>query len=166
MPGSGNLNITQWRSKMAGTTPLQVAERLKDHSARALLLVNEIRQKQPENEELRLTLGDIEAFAHIGNYYSEKILGACDLAMFDASGDPKQQQSAIKHLTEALEHWKRYAAVATKQYKPALYNRVGFVDLNALVAKVAADIVIAREWKPGTIKTVIQSSGGDKPFQP
>jgi hypothetical protein len=166
MPGSGNLNITQWRAKMEGITPPQVAERLKTHSAKALRLLEQIRDRQTENQELRLMLGDIEAFADLGNYYAEKILGACDLAMFDASGDQAQRESAIGHLKQALEHWKRYAAVASRQYKPALYNRVGFVDLNALVVKVERDIVIAREWKPGTIKTVIQSNGGDKPFQP
>jgi hypothetical protein len=47
----------------------------------------------------------------------------------------------------ALAHWKLYAAVATAQYKPQLFNRVGNVDLNALTAKVAQDIAIADAWQ-------------------
>ena len=47
----------------------------------------------------------------------------------------------------ALAHWQRYAAVATAQYKPQLLNRVGYVDLNALTAKVAQDIALADAWQ-------------------
>ena len=101
----------------------------------------------PANRELRLTLGDYEAMAHLGNYYAEKILGATQLALYDATGAPERKQEAIAHLTTALAHWKRYAAVATAQYKPQLLNRVGNVDLNALTAKVSQDIAIADAWQ-------------------
>jgi hypothetical protein len=38
------------------------------------------------SEELDLTLGDIEAFAEIGNYYAEKIRGACSPAFYNFYG--------------------------------------------------------------------------------
>jgi hypothetical protein len=101
----------------------------------------------PVNRELRLTLGDYEAMAHLGNYYAEKILGATQLALYDSTGAPERKQEAIAHLTTALDQWKRYAAVATAQYKSQLMNRVGNVDLNALTAKVSQDIAIADAWQ-------------------
>jgi len=139
MPGSGILNIRDyWEKKTGGITPLQVADALKRDAQTTLQLVAEL--PAVTNKELRLTLGDLTAMAHLGNYYAEKILGATDLAQ-------NQNASAVKHLEAALEHWKNYAAVATRQYRPQLLTRIGNLDLNALTAQVAADITIAREWK-------------------
>ena len=91
--------------------------------------------------------------AHLGNYYAEKILGATDLALFDKTGKPEQQAAAVKHLEAALEHWKKYAAVATSQYRPQLLTRIGYVDLNQLTSKVQEDIALARDWQKGTALT-------------
>lgn len=174
MPGSGVLNILEWRqrlldkSALEGQTPPQVAEALADDAQAALSTVEELRPRQGGNKELRLTLGDLEAFGHLGNYYAQKIRGACALALFDASGQAEHQADAVKHLEGALEHWKRYAAAYTRQYRqPVLYNRVGFVDIPALTEKVAGDIAIAREWKPGTYKDGKRTRPGeDVPFRP
>jgi len=130
---------------MNGNTPPQVAGALKGHAAKTLALVAELRPAK--SKELRLTLGDYEAMAHLGNYYAEKILAASDLGVFDRTGKAELRQSAIRHTEAALEHWKKYAAVATSQYKPQLLTRMGFVDLNQLTAKVAADIEQARAWE-------------------
>ncbi|MFB3829551.1 MAG: carbohydrate-binding family 6 protein [Bryobacteraceae bacterium] len=135
MPGSGILNIREYRAgRRDGITPPQVAAELKEHAAAALKLAAELRPAQ--GRELRLTLGDYEAMAHLGNYYAEKILGAVEL------GNPE----AVKHLEAALEHWKKYAAAATAQYKPQMLTRIGYVDLNALTEKVRADIALAKSW--------------------
>jgi hypothetical protein len=130
---------------MEGITPLQVAAALEAHAAATLKLVGELRPAK--SKELRLTLGDYEAMAHLGNYYAAKILGATQLALYDSTGAPERKQEAIAHLTAALAHWKLYAAVATAQYKPQLLDRVGHVDLNALTAKVAQDIALADAWQ-------------------
>jgi hypothetical protein len=61
---------------MEGVTPLQVAAALRSSAAGALRLVSELRPLQGDNKELRLTLGDAEAMAHLGNYYAEKTLAA------------------------------------------------------------------------------------------
>jgi len=172
MPESGILDILEWRERLAAgkameaLTPLDVAAALREHAARALARLDALRPAASKDKELRLTVGDIEAFAHIGNYYSEKILGASDLALFDASGDPSKKASAVAHLEAALGHWRKYAAVYARQYKAALYNRVGFVDIPALAAKVEADIAIAREWKQGTVGERRGRGAGDRPFQP
>jgi hypothetical protein len=172
MPGSGVLNITDWRRrKLAGTamdgiTPLEVADALAKSSAETLRMLPELRAKQEANKELRLTLGDFEAMAYLGNYYSAKIRGAADLALFDKSGKPADRESAIRNLQAALEYWKRYARAYTVQYKqPLLYNRVGWVDIPGLTAKVEQDITIARLWAPGTVPDTLKPPAADTPFR-
>ena len=158
MDDSGNMTIRQWQKcvldnkPMTGKTPLQVAQSLKDYAAKTLELVAQLRPKQGDNKELRMTLGDMEAFAHIGNYYAEKTLGACDLALYDATGKDDQKATAVKHLEAALEHWKKYSAVYTRQnVQPVLYNRAGIVDIpGKLTEMVQKDIDMAKDWKTGS----------------
>ncbi len=173
MPESGILDILTWREKslkrqpMNGITPLEVAQALREHAQFTLKTASELRPLQGDNKELRLTLGDLEAMAHLGNYYAEKILGAIELALFDKTGKSEQQASAVRHLEAALEHWERYAARYSSQYKPQLLNRVGYMDVNALTAKVKRDLKIAGNWQAGTFPdTKSKSRGGDNPFQP
>jgi hypothetical protein len=183
MPGSGILNIRQYRSRrlgkmpMQGITPLQVAEQLDAYSERACeLSTGLIRKgdsarraagKESMDKDLRRTLLDLEAFAHLGLYYSQKIQGATELALFDATGDAKYRDQAILHLEAARNRWKDYAATATAAYRPQLLNRVGYVDLTALTAKVEQDIAIARTWRPGAIPSDgSKPAGADRPFSP
>jgi hypothetical protein len=151
MPGSGIVNIRAYADALSqnksvdGISPLQVAAALRDDATQTLKIVNEMPEKVTD-KELRLTLGDLNAMAHLGNYYADKIMGATDLALYDATGDSGQQQSSMKHLEAALQEWKQYAAIATAQYRPQLLTRIGYLDLNALTAKVRQDIEIARNW--------------------
>jgi hypothetical protein len=167
MPGAGVLSIgefikrTQKKEAVDGQTPPQVVEALRTHANAALQLVSELGEpngtagvplagqagKPDVRKELRLTLGDQKAMALLGLYYAEKIAGAIELGFFDATGEAQRQLAAVQHLEKALEHWKAYAAVATKQYRPQLLTRVGYVDLNALTEKVAEDIAMAKAWK-------------------
>ena len=110
-------------------------------------------------------MNDCEALASLGRYYASKIRGACALALFDLNGDKFEHDAALRHLGDALAQWKRYAAVRDAQYVPALYNRVGHVDVTALTEKVAADLNIARTWKPGTLKDDGKRSGSEKGFR-
>ena len=158
MPGSGILNVRQWRArllkgaKMDGITPLEVAAELQKNAATAHRLVEEVRPAEGKNKKLRLTLGDADAMADLGEYYAEKILAACDLALFDRDGNAEKQAAAVRHLEAALVHWKAYAGVTTSQYKPQHLGRLNrVVDLNALTASAVADIDVARQWHPGTI---------------
>ncbi len=149
MPGSGILSVAAYMEKsvkneaMDGMTPPQVAAALQADAASTLRLVGQM-PRSVKDKELRLTLGDLTAMAHLGNYYAEKIWGAADLALFEKTGRPEQQAAAIAHLEAALEHWKAYAAAASKQYQPQLLTRIGLVDLVALTASAQADITLAR----------------------
>src|SRR5436305_3993570 len=158
MPGSGILNVRQWRTrllkgeKMNGITPLEVAAELQKNAAAAHRLVEEVRPAMGKNKELRLTMGDADAMADLAEYYAEKIFAAGDLALFDSDSKPERRASAVRHLEAALAHWKAYAGVATAQYKPQHLGRLNrLVDLNALTASAVADIDVARQWHPGAI---------------
>ncbi|MCC6487283.1 MAG: carbohydrate-binding family 6 protein [Candidatus Hydrogenedentes bacterium] len=170
MPGSGNLTIREWREHllsgrtMDGVTPLQVAANLRRHAGDAMKGVERMRPRAGTNKELRLTLGDIEAFARLGEYYAAKIEGACELALYDGTQERGHQLAAIVHLESALRSWQAYAAAYVKQYRqPLLYNRVGIVDIPTLAGMAALDVQMAREWKPGTVgKAPARKSGGSK----
>ncbi|MBI4891947.1 MAG: carbohydrate-binding family 6 protein [Acidobacteria bacterium] len=171
MPGSGNLDILTWRERvlekqeMGGTTPLEVAAALKKNAGDALARLPELRKPAGADREARLTLGDIEAMAHLGNYYAEKILGAAELALFDGTGEAVRREAAVKHLNAAADHWRRYAGVYGAQYKPQLLNRVGYVDIPALGAKADEDVAMARAWKAGTLPKRAGKAGADVPFK-
>jgi hypothetical protein len=157
MPGEDVLSISEWRkslsAKMAinAQTPPEVAATLDRDADMTFNLVTELRQQaDAADKELTLTLGDYEAQSWLGRYYAAKIRGAIDLAEFNASADGTAQARAIKHVENALAHWKQYAALYDRQYTPQLLNRVGPADIPVLTANAAEDIEIVRTWKPGT----------------
>ncbi len=172
MPGSGNLDILTWRERvlakqeMNGTTPLEVAGVLQKNAAAGLAGLPELRRAAGADRELRLTLGDVEAMSHLGNYYAAKILGAAELSLFDATGEAARHQAAVGHLNRAADHWRRYAAVYGSQYEPQLLNRVGYVDIPALAVKVEQDVEMARQWRPGTLPKRAGKVNADVPFKP
>jgi hypothetical protein len=45
--------------------------------------------------------------AHLGNYYAAKIRGGCELALFDKTGEARQQAAAVWQLETALSRWKK-----------------------------------------------------------
>ncbi len=160
MPGANVLNIRQWRANLAakrpmnGTTPLQIADALEGAGRNALQSVTELRKHTPADNVLdyRKTLVDCEALGWLALYYAEKIRAACDLALYDQSGDVLERSSGVRHLEVALDDWKHYATVRDGQYLPALYGRAGFVDITRLTSNVESDIELARSWKPGSVR--------------
>ncbi len=66
--------------------------------------------------ELKETIGDIKAQAHLGLYYSSKIRGAVELARYRKSNDQEKQRAAVTHLELALIHWQNYASALDAQY--------------------------------------------------
>jgi hypothetical protein len=133
-------------------TPLQVADSISKYSRLALIYLQQLPpQKQGSFDELTQTLGDIEAFATFGNYYKEKIRGACSLALYNFYGLQQDKDEAINNLIKAKSFWFKYAAIYDLKYKPANYNRVG-LNIPDLVEKTEKDIQIAKDWKAGDIK--------------
>ena len=177
MPGAGVLNIIEWRAGLlsknmpADVTPQEIAAMLHASATGALAALPELQRASitpaASAKEYAATLGDIEAMSHLGLYYAAKIRGACDLALFDKTGDAKQQTSAVQHVEAALGHWKDYSTAYTRQYiQPVLYNRAGVVDIPKQTKDVAADVHMARDWKPGTIEEgTIKRTGTEKGFR-
>ncbi len=171
MPDAKVLCIRDWRTRllarqpMGETTPLEIAEALEGGAAETFAALEVLRAAAKEDSELRKNVADCEAQAWLGRYYAAKIRGACALALFDLNNDALEQKAALRHLGEALGNWQRYAAIRDAQYVPALYNRLGFVSITELTSKAAADIEIARSWKPGTLKDDGKRSGSEKGFR-
>lgn len=162
-PGSNISNVLRWAQNYklnrsdSLISPLAAADSLSRYAKMAMISLKSLPERKiGSSEELDLTLGDIEAFAEIGNYYAEKIRGACSLALYNFYGLKQDQEESIQHLTNAKMYWARYAAIYDSQYKPALFNRIGFVNIPELIEKTNQDIVIATKWVPGTIKGYIQ----------
>jgi hypothetical protein len=171
MPGAEVLCIRDWRKRLAAgqameqTTPLQIAEALDRAAAETFASLASLREAAKGDSELRKNVTDCEALAWLGRYYASKIRGACALALFDMNSDKSEHEAALRHLGDALAHWKQYAAIRDAHYVPALYNRVGHVHVTALTEKAAADIDIARNWKPGTLEDDGKRAGTEKGFR-
>jgi hypothetical protein len=171
MPGSNVLCIRDWRERLADkkemeqTTPLDIATALEAAAAGTLDSIKTLREAAKEDSELRKNIIDCESLAWLGCYYASKIRGACDLSLYDMNADKSVQSCAIRHLTEASAHWKRYAASRDAHYLPALYNRVGYVNVTELTEKVMKDIEMARSWEPGSLKDDGGRSGSEKGFR-
>jgi hypothetical protein len=158
-PGSNISNIIRWAQNYklnysdSLMSPIAVADTLTRYARIALINLKYLKERKSNlSDELNLTLGDIEAFATIGNYYSEKIRGASSLALYNFYGLKQDQEDAIQHLTNAKSFWMKYGTIYDSQYKPALFSRIGFVNITQLIEKTDQDIKIAINWIPGTIK--------------
>lgn len=171
MPGSEVLCIRDWRQRLTGrepmteTTPLEIAASLESAASDTFAAIAVLCEAAKEDPELQKNLNDCEALASLGRYYASKIRGACALALYDLNEAPFEHEAALRHLTEALAHWKQYATIRDAHYVPALYNRLGFVDVTALTENVAADLEIARDWKPGSLKDDGKRGGSEKGFR-
>jgi hypothetical protein len=177
MPGAGVLNIIEWRNgeldkKMPpGVTPLEIADTLEANATRALRALPELYAAKvspaASASEYAATLGDIESMAHLGLYYAAKIRGACEIALFDRTGDRGNKRDSIKFLEQSLIHWQNYAVSYTRQYvQPVLYNRAGLVDIPALIEEVEDDIKMAERWDKGQIdEAAIERSGTEAGFK-
>jgi hypothetical protein len=159
-PATDNISIPAYVAGVlhgkapAGTPPLELAGRIAaraDAALNTLKALPPLHARQPapptpSSDELHRTLGDIRAMAHLGKYYSFKIRGATELALFRATSAPAHQERAIQSLSEAARAWRAYTHQASAQYRnPVWTNRVGIVDWAELTAAVDHDIAIARE---------------------
>jgi len=124
-------------------TPLMVAEYLQSHADKALSIIQTF--KPGSNRELLFTINDIRTMALLGKYYSFKIAGSANVALFRETKDRAYQDEAVKLLNQALEAWKDYAGSAMQQnINPLWTNRVGYVDWVKITGWVEDDIEIAK----------------------
>ena len=120
--------------------PEQVADQLLQYADAGLASIAGL--DPGTNKELRLTLGDIKAMAHLGRYYAEKLRGATDLYRYQKSGLASDNNNARVHLIAASNHWSQYAAQWSAQYvgQRLIREGSGIVDIAAIQTYVNADI--------------------------
>jgi hypothetical protein len=94
-------------------------------------------KKTKGDRSWQLTLGDIEAMAHLGKYYAEK--------MRAADNKEKNVDQAIVHLERAAEHWLKYAEIGKSQYKSQLLSRAGWADWDTGYENALKDIELLKE---------------------
>jgi hypothetical protein len=134
-------------------TPLQVYDNLRSFGENALEAVRKAESADIssmtdlQKREYKQFVSDQEAMAYLGLYYSEKILAAVDMRMLNETSDESYRQSAIAHLTTALDYWKAYAEIQSLKYKPQRLCRQGYVDLNEITKSVENDISLAEKWR-------------------
>ncbi|MBN2137245.1 MAG: hypothetical protein JW720_05530 [Sedimentisphaerales bacterium] len=152
MEGSNLMSIQDYvkaclgNDQMTLATPIQVAQELQAYADHSLKGTSAIRRKAGAiSKELRLTLGDIEAMSHLGNYYASKILGATQLHLFEKSNNEDSRISAVRYLSDAQNHWEKYTAIAEELYKPQLLARTRMLDWTKILNDVKKDVEIARQ---------------------
>ncbi|MBB6430255.1 hypothetical protein [Algisphaera agarilytica] len=154
MWGRGMVSIKDYVEQpgKAGRSPMDVADELDALSDSVLRGVAALRQAVGEapSKELRLTLGDMEAFAYLAAYYADKFRGSTQVHRFRVTGEEDVRQEAIVHLEAAVGHWEDYGQVAAAQYTPQLLARVSTTDwLGVLLEYARADIELAKNAEPG-----------------
>ena len=155
-PGSDYASIPEYieseqsGQKLCKLAPPEVTEALRQRANAALAAVRQI--SSSGRRELHLTLDDIEAMAHLGLHYANKIDAATYLAaqrsrLTAGTGHPRQlaelQRLLAHHLNQAAFHWRVYSALAASRYRsPVWTNRVGHVDLRKTYQSVLYDLTI------------------------
>lgn len=153
MEGSGMVSIPEYADNvltgksMDGITPPQVAAELQNYSQTTLEQLKVLRARTENiGKELRLTLTDMEAMAHLGNYYSSKISGAVGLCLYEKSKNADHKDSAVHRLNEGIKHWEHYASVASRLYRPQLLARTRMLDWWKIWEEVKKDAELAQKY--------------------
>jgi hypothetical protein len=133
------------------TPPVLIAQLERDN-AEALRLVEAI--STTGNASLHQEVADVKTWAHLGRHLAAKLRGAVDLETFRRTGNPADQESAIKHLQRALAHWDEVIRITRPLYRdmPLTHYNHNFFERNddnlfhwALIrSEVAQDVEIAR----------------------
>ena len=132
-------------------TPLQLADTLERDAQQALALAAEV--DPGDDASLRYEVADVEAWAHLGLYFAEKLRGGVALHAFRTSGEGAQRDSAVAHLERAARHWGDVVAVTEPLYREMpLTHLIGRDDetfhWSKLQDAVRRDVEIAREAVP------------------
>lgn len=85
-------------------TPIMLANMVEKDCQKALALVKNINTTN-NNNALMFEVADIKAWANIGLHFAEKIRAGIALQKFRTKGGEENQQTAVKHLENALKYW-------------------------------------------------------------
>jgi hypothetical protein len=144
-PGTDNVTIPEFvqaqnaGGKGAGTTPLEVAERIEESASRALEGLTSI---HPNGDlELWQQREDIRAMAHLGQHYSHKIRAATHIALHWETNEREHRETAVRHAQSAAHHWRTYVSYLSAAHQSSIwFNRIGEVDWKRFYLDVLHDV--------------------------
>ena len=139
------------KKQVAGKiTPIQLADSLFNFCNKALKEVENMDPK--ENVDLLYEKSDIQAWAYLGLYFSDKLKSAVAYHQYVTSKDKEFHQEAISFLEKATKNWSHLVEVTKPVYKPVPIEHKGYrVDSNLFHWSIIQDEVEAElEW----LKTV------------
>jgi hypothetical protein len=118
-------------------TPLQIADNLDRWADAVDAALPELKAQEGGNVELPDLLWDIESMALLGRYYADKQRCAAKYWVCRASGFDekynKLHEESVVHIKDAEAHWKDYAAILDRHYKPQLLSRTHYLDWNSIL---------------------------------
>lgn len=100
-------------------SPLALADSLEQDSKKVFAILKQLRSGAAPT--LACELDDLETWAYLSNYFSNKLKAGVALKMFRTKGDIAQQQKAIKLLTACWDDWKRLGQLTSNHYTEVPY---------------------------------------------
>ncbi|WP_299552417.1 hypothetical protein [Seonamhaeicola sp.] len=132
--------------KEAQITPIELANIAENESNAALEITKSLKEKYPDNALLQIELNDIEAWGHYGLYFADKIQGGVFLETYRTFGKEGAQFKAIKHLEQAMEHWKAYTETMERYNVSSMpYQFDPEFSWQKHIADAENDILIAKQ---------------------
>jgi hypothetical protein len=140
-------------------TPLALADTSERDSRAALAALGPARQAVTAfSGALECEVQDVEAWAHLGLYFAEKLRAGVALETFRRTGNTTEQRRAVEELQRALVHWDDVVAATAPHYRPTPHvfmqdRRLadGLSDgfsWSALRDQVVRDVELARTLTP------------------
>jgi hypothetical protein len=96
-------------------TPPVLIRMLEEDGRRALELVAGI--ETGGNASLMYEVADVQAWAHLGRHFAEKLRGAVALQTYRTSGGDEHRTAAVRHLTAALAAWDDVVRITRPLYR-------------------------------------------------
>jgi hypothetical protein len=137
-------------------TPLQLADSLEKDSRTVMQLIKQLRP--PAATALACELDDLETWATLSQYLSDKIRAGVALHTFRMTNDKASQQKAVILLSACLIHWKKITEITRSHYLPVPYldddstksqpeNDAKSFSWSKYLPQVERDILVAKEGK-------------------
>ncbi|MEM1107998.1 MAG: hypothetical protein AAGH99_04825 [Planctomycetota bacterium] len=145
--------VKGWPLEPGRTTPIDLAVVMQRDAEATLAILDSI---DAPPGRIDYEIADARAWSHLSLHFAEKLRGAVALKRFRLAGDVAQQELAVRHLEQALEHWKDLAEVTEAVYAPFLSTKLiwltddGLITWRMMIPMVEADIETARQSQPNS----------------
>ncbi len=128
-------------------TPLDLAEEMEANGERILQLCSEISDLASRNTtNFQIELNDLKIWAHLSKYFASKLRGGVYLDEAVETQNKNLQAVSIKHLEQAIGHWKNIINVGSQQYHEVslLHIKTTKFSWKMFLPQVLKDVEIAQ----------------------